>query len=73
MNKLLILLFTIFVLFLISCKTTTIVVVPIPNVNIPIYPPQEVSSNKMSYNTNYHNYFAYSHFIEISNGRKNYE
>ena len=69
MNKLFILLYIIFILFLVSCRTTTIVVVPVPNVEIPIYPPQ-ISSNKMSYNTNYYNYFAYSHLIEMNNMEK---
>lgn len=54
--KRVILLFIISIFIFTSCKTGTLVIVPIPNIEIPIYPPQtnlSLNTNNMMFNNHY--------------------
>ncbi|WP_297206860.1 hypothetical protein [uncultured Brachyspira sp.] len=54
MKRRIILLLIISIFIFTSCKTGTLVIVPIPNIEIPIYPPQ----TNLSLNTNiFNNYY----------------
>ncbi|WP_300753493.1 hypothetical protein [uncultured Brachyspira sp.] len=62
------LLIIIITFILISCKTGTLVVVPIPNIEMTIHPPQTNLKGSYNFNNHYSNsFYSYNEKIEMVN------